>query len=76
MPSLSQAVPWGLFGQVVVAEVNRSSRSVAEAVGAAGAAVFVGALVVHPEAISRTDAAASASGDFHVVFNPSMPIYF
>jgi len=45
-------------------------------VGALGAAEFVGAAVVQPEAASSTNAATSASGDFHTVFNTSMPIYF
>jgi hypothetical protein len=48
----------------------------AEVVGAAGAVVFVGAPVVQPEAVSSNAAATSASGDFHVVFNTSILIYF
>jgi hypothetical protein len=52
------------------------AAGVAEAAGAAGAAVFVGALVVQPEAASRINAATSAGGDFHVLFNTSMLIYF
>jgi len=48
----------------------------AEVVGAEGAAVFVGAVVVQPEAASNNAAAKRASGDFHVVFNTSILIYF
>jgi hypothetical protein len=46
----------------------------AEVVGALGAAVFVGALVVQPEAVSSTAAATSASGDLKIVFINSMLI--
>jgi hypothetical protein len=31
---------------------------------------------VQPEAASNANAATSASGDFHVVFNTSIPIWF
>jgi hypothetical protein len=47
-----------------------------EAVGAAGAAVFVGAVVMQPEANSSNTAATSAGGDFQVIFNTSILIYF
>jgi hypothetical protein len=46
----------------------------ADVVGALGADVFVGALVVQPEAASSTNAAKSASGALKNVFLNSMLI--
>jgi hypothetical protein len=70
---LAAAFAAELFG---VGDALAAGAGEAEVVGADGADVFVGAVVVQPAAASYATAATSASGDFHVVFNTSMPICF